>query len=189
MKKQMKLYRSLITVILTTLSILTIPWVAMQFTTEVNWSPSDFLIMGILIFSIGVAYVLLNRLSPNWVYRIAVTIALGTTFLMIWANLAVGLIGSGSNAGNIMYAVIVLVMIIGVGISRFSAAGMERTMYAMVSTLIVLTGIALLSGMNRYPGSSSIEIVSVGAFFAALFFLAGLLFHAAKSPGLAQSAS
>lgn len=189
MKKQTKLLRSLMTVALITVMILMIPFVAMQFTSEVDWSAADFLIMGVLIFGTGLTYVLINRFAPNWVYRIAITVALGTTFLMIWANMAVGLIGSGPNAANVMYAVIVLVVVIGILVSRLRSSGMERTMYAMVSALIILTGIALLSGMNQYPGSSSTEIVSVGAFFAALFFLAGLLFHAAQSPGLTQPAS
>lgn len=189
MKKQTKLSGSLLTVTLITVIILMIPFVAMQFTSEVDWSVSDFLIMGALIFSTGLTYVLINRFAPNWVYRIAIIVALGTTFLMIWVNMAVGPIGSGPNAGNIMYAVIVLVVVIGILVSRLRSSGMERTMYAMVSALIVLTGIALLSGMNQYPGSSSTEIVSVGAFFASLFLLAGLLFHAAKSRGLTQSAS
>ncbi|WP_114792913.1 hypothetical protein U0035_03270 [Niabella yanshanensis] len=189
MKKQVKLSRSLMTIALVTVTILMIPFVAMQFTSEVNWSVADFLIMGALISGTGLTYVLINRFAPNWVYRIAIIVALGTTFLMIWANMAVGLIGSGPNAGNIMYAAIVLVVVIGILFSRLRSSGMERTMYAMVSSLIILTGIALLSGMNHYPGSSSSEIVSVGAFFAALFLLSGLLFHAAKNPGLAQPAS
>lgn len=188
MKKQTKLSGSLMTVALITVIILLIPFVAMQFTSEVNWTAADFLIMGTLVFGTGLTYVLLNRFVPNWVYRIAIIVALGATFLMIWANMAVGLIGSGPNAGNIMYAVVVLIVVIGIVASRLRSPGMERTMYAMVSALIVLTAIALVSGMNRYPGSSSTEIISVGAFFAALFFLAGLLFHAAKSPRLTQSA-
>jgi hypothetical protein len=189
MKKQTKLSGSLMKVALITVILLMIPFLAMQFTSEVDWSVADFLIMGALVFGTGLTYVLINRFAPNWVYRIAIIVALGATFLMIWANMAVGLIGSGPNAGNIMYAVIALAVVIGILVSRLRSSAMERTMYAVVSALILLTVIALVSGMNQYPGSSSAEIVSVGAFFAALFFLAGRLFHASKSPGLAQSAS
>lgn len=184
MKKQVKITRSLITVAVVTLAILMIPFVAMQFTRQVNWSPADFVIVGALIFGTGLSYVLLNRLAPNWVYRIAITVALGATFVMIWANMAVGLIGSGPNAGNMMYAAIVLVVIIGIIISRFRAGGMERAMYAATSAVVMLTIIALLAGMDRYPGSSAIEIVAVSSFFAALYLLAGSLFRVAKRPNL-----
>ncbi len=80
MKKQSNLSRSLTTVTAVTLTILMIPFVAMQFTREVNWSVADFIVMGALIFGTGVSYVLLNRLSPNWVYRIAIIVALGSIF-------------------------------------------------------------------------------------------------------------
>ncbi|MCH5686684.1 hypothetical protein LWM68_21915 [Niabella sp. W65] len=169
MKKQSNLSRSLTTVTAVTLTILMIPFVAMQFTREVNWSVADFIVMGALIFGTGVSYVLLNRLSPNWVYRIAIIVALGSIFLMIWANMAVGLIGSGPNAGNIMYGVIVLVAAIGIAISRFRPAGMERAMYAATLAMILLISIAFIAKMDQYPGSSATEILSVGGVFTILF--------------------
>lgn len=186
MKKQSNFSRSLTTVTAVTLTILMIPFVAMQFTREVNWSVADFIVMGALIFGTGVSYVLLNRLAPNWVYRISVVVALASTFLMIWANMAVGLIGSGPNAGNIMYGVIVLIVVTGIVISRFRAAGMERAMYAAALAIILLISIAFAAKMDQYPGSSATEILSVGAFFTILFLLAASLFRAAKSKKLAQ---
>ncbi|MCH5719723.1 hypothetical protein [Niabella hibiscisoli] len=187
MKKQATLFRSLTTVAIVTIALLLVPFISMQFTSQVNWSAADFLIMGALIFGIGLSYVIINRFAPNWVYRIAITLALMATFLMIWVNMAVGLIGSGPNAANIMYGIIVLVAVVGVTVSRLRAAGMERTMYAMVSMLMLLTGVALLAGMDQYPGSSSKEILAVGAFFSVLFFVSGRLFNAAKNPRFSQN--
>lgn len=188
MKKQTKLYPSLVGVGLVTMLILLVPLVAMQFTSEVDWGPADFLIMGALIFGTGLVYVLLSRGAPNTVYRIAAGLALGSTFLMIWANLAVGLIGSGPNAGNLMYMAVVFVAIIGALRARFKPAGMELAMYATAVALVVLAGIAVSTGMQHYPGSSVTEIAGVSGFFAGLFLVAGSLFRYAARTALPEQA-
>lgn len=157
--------------------ILCIPLIAMQFSQEVDWSASDFSIMGLLLFSVGFAYLIVTRYMTNIVYKAAVAMALGSTSLMLWANLAVGLIGSGPHIGNWMYLAVLVVGLIGTILSRFQAVGMERTMYAMAFTFVVLASIALLSKMYNYPGSSINEILGVNVFFGGLFAIAGLLFR------------
>ena len=177
MKKQKSISRPIFWVALITLLILSVPLVAMQFTDEVNWSVSDFVIMGLLIFSTGLSYVLLTRSSPNILYRAAFATAVGSTFLLIWVNLAVGLIGSGPNAANLMYAAIVAIVIIGTFVSNFTARGMERVMFTVAIALVLFAAIQLIAKMHEYPGSSAIEILSVNAFFATLFAVSGLLFR------------
>ncbi len=157
--------------------ILCIPLVAMQFSNEVDWSAFDFLIMGLLLFVTGFGYLIMTRYVNNFTYKAAIAMAVGSTFMMIWANLAVGLIGSGPHAGNWMYLSVLVVGLIGTILSRFSATGMERTMYAMALTFITLMGIALLTGMQHYPGSSVNEILGVNTFFGGLYSIAGLLFR------------
>jgi hypothetical protein len=177
MKTQNTFSKSLGFVALVTALILSVPLIAMQFTTEVDWSIGDFIVMGLLIFGTGFAYVLVTRLISNLVFRIAIAFALCTTFFMIWANLAVGLIGSGPHAGNLMYLGVIAVGIIGTIFSRFTAVGLERTMYAMAFALVLVAVIALMANMQNYPGSSVTEIVGVNGFFATLFAVAGLLFR------------
>lgn len=177
MKKQKSLSQSVLWVASITLLILSVPLVAMLFTDEVNWSFPDFIIMGVLIFSTGLSYVLLTRSSSNIIYRVAFAMTIGSTFLLVWVNLAVGLIGSGPNAANLMYAGIVALIIIGTFVSRFTAKGMERVMFAVVVAFMLVASIQLLSGMNEYSGSSVIEIIGVNAFFATLFAISGLLFR------------
>lgn len=189
MKTQNKLSRSLLIVALVTVSILMVPLVAMQFTAEVNWSPGDFIIMGLILFGTGISYVLLTRQAANVVYRIAAAAGLGATLLMVWANLAVGLIGSGPHLGNLMYLGVLAVGITGTVRSHLGARGMERSMYAMALSLILLAGIALAAGMHRYPGSSAGEVIGVNAFFAALFAISGVLFRYAALKQHARPAS
>jgi hypothetical protein len=177
MNKQIKFFQSIPGAALVTVLILLIPFVAMQFTDEVNWSPGDFMIMGTLLFGTGVSYVLITRYMVNMVYRAAVGLALGSTLFMIWANLGVGLIGSGPNPGNLMYIGVLAIGIIGTIISRFKPGRMERAMYAMAGSVVMLAAIALLANMDEYPGSSVTEIIDVNGLFTLLFAVSGLLFR------------
>lgn len=175
-------------VTLGTVGLLLIPFVAMQFTDEVQWSAFDFLLMGALIFTTGMVLRLLLNKAGHLAYRLASIAALGTTFLLIWANLAVGLIGSGANLGNLMYMGVVAVVLVGSSLARFKAQGMERAMYGTIAAIVVLAAVALLTGMQDLPGSSVNEIVAVNGFFALLYLVAGLLFrHAAQEEKTAEA--
>lgn len=74
--------------------LLLIPFVAMQFTDEVNWTLSDFVIMGILLLSTGAVMELVIRKVKKMEHRIAFAVAVLAAFLLIWAELAVGIFGT-----------------------------------------------------------------------------------------------
>jgi hypothetical protein len=177
MKNETTFIQSIIRVALGTILLLLVPYVAMQFTNEVNWSPADFIIMGALLFAIGFSFVLATRFVSNIVYKIAISFALGSTFLMVWSNLAVGLIGGGAHWGNFMYMGVLAVGIIGTILSRLTPGGIEWTMYGMSFTFVLIAAIALFANMQEYPGSSVLEIIGVNGFFALLYAVSGLLFR------------
>lgn len=180
MEKQSSLGKSIIAVAVATVLLLLVPLVAMQFTTDVNWSVSDFIIMGALIFGTGVSFVFVMKYAINFVYRIAMLGAFGTTFLLVWANLAVGLIGAGPHWGNMMYLAVYVIVIVGSIRSRFASNGMERVMYVAAVSLVVIAAIAIVAGMGAYPGSSVNEIIAVNGFFGTLYAIAGSLFRLAS---------
>ncbi len=177
MEKSRKITQSILGVTLVTLFVLSVPMIAMQFTIEVNWSVTDFIVMGALLFSTGLSYVLIAQYAGNIVYKAAIIMALGSTFLMIWANLAVGLIGSGPNPGNLMYLGVITVGFIGAFLSRFKPAGMERTLYSVALAVVLLAIITLATSMQQLPESSVAKIIGVNTFFAILFGISGLLFR------------
>lgn len=78
----------------TVVFILLIPFVAMQFTTEVQWSPADFLLMGGLLLGTGLTCELVLRTVRKKEYRIALCIVIVAALLLIWVELAVGIFGS-----------------------------------------------------------------------------------------------
>ena len=72
--------------------LLFIPLIAIQFTNEVNWTLFDFVVAGILLFSTGLIFKLVVRKIKNIKYRIVFGVALLIVlFLLIWAELAVGI--------------------------------------------------------------------------------------------------
>jgi hypothetical protein len=81
-------------IIITSVIILFIPLIAMQFTDEVKWSLFDFVIAGILLIGTGLICEFTWRKIKKIKYRIAIILAILVVFLIIWAELAVGIFGS-----------------------------------------------------------------------------------------------
>ena len=70
--------------------ILLVPLVAMQFTDEVVWTRSDFVVAGVLLFGSVLVYELATRNMGNAKKRVAVGIVVVAVLLWLWAELAVG---------------------------------------------------------------------------------------------------
>lgn len=173
--------RNIVRIALATASILLVPLVAMQFTDEVVWSLTDFIIAGALLFGTGLAYELVARQARSIVYRLAAGVALGTALFLVWANLAVGLIGTEREPANLMYLGVLAVGFIGACIARLRARGMSRALLATALAQASVAVIALIAGMDQYPESSVSQILGVNAFFAGLFSLSALLFQRASA--------
>ncbi|KJS06627.1 MAG: membrane protein [Flavobacteriales bacterium BRH_c54] len=86
--------KRLISIIVAVPILLMIPLIAMQFTDEVNWSLSDFMVMGILLLSTGLICELVIRSVKNSTYRITLCIVVLFMLFLIWAELAVGVFGT-----------------------------------------------------------------------------------------------
>lgn len=69
------------------LSLLLIPYVAMKFTGEVNWTALDFIAMGIMLLCTGVGIeVALRIVKVSWI-RVAAVAGVLFTFVMVWGSL------------------------------------------------------------------------------------------------------
>ena len=79
--------------------LLSIPLIAMQLTDEVNWSFFDFLIMGIMLSITGLALGIIIKKIKYHKYRNIFIAIIIMIFLLIWAELGVGLFGTPF-AGN-----------------------------------------------------------------------------------------
>ena len=73
------------------LVLFVLPFVAMQFTSEVNWTTSDFVFWGVLLAATGVALELIVRVRANILVRGVLILAVLTAALLVWADGAVGI--------------------------------------------------------------------------------------------------
>jgi len=81
-------------ILLTAALLLLIPFIAMQFTTDVNWSLFDFIVAGVLLFGTGFACELVFRKIKRMKYRVAICGGILVMLFLIWAELAVGIFGT-----------------------------------------------------------------------------------------------
>jgi hypothetical protein len=147
--------------------LLALPAVAMQFTSEVAWTASDFIFAGVLFALVGGVFELAARASANNAYRAAVVVAVASAFLQLWITLAVGIIGSENNPANWTYIAMVLIAISAAAVAQGKALLMARAM------IVVLAMQALFSALHLIDGHFTLVI---DLFFGSLWFLSSRLF-------------
>ena len=152
--------------------MLLLPLIAMQFTNEVDWDASDFIIFGVMLGTVGGAVELAARMTPDKAYRTATGVALAAAFILIWINGAVGIIGNEENPANLMYFGVLVVGIIGSVMARFQPGGMARAMVATAIAQILIAVIALVAGLG--------STIAVTVIFVLLWLTSAWLFKAAS---------
>jgi undecaprenyl pyrophosphate phosphatase UppP len=66
----------------------------MQFTNEVQWTLSDFIVAGLLLLSTGLLIELVLRRTMKPRHRFVAVALIVLAFLLIWIELAVGIFGT-----------------------------------------------------------------------------------------------
>jgi hypothetical protein len=66
----------------------------MQFTNEVVWTLSDFVVAGVLLVGTGLAFAAAIRKARSMRSRAIFGAAILVAFLLVWAELAVGIFGT-----------------------------------------------------------------------------------------------
>lgn len=126
------------------------PLAAMQFTTDIHWTPFDFAVFGAMLLCAAGAFEVTVRLNGNGAYRAAMGLAILAAFLLVWANLAVGWIGDPVHPANLLFGGLLAVLCLGGFLVAFRARGM-----AWVTTVVaagqVLAGLAGVIGFGAEP--------------------------------------
>ena len=73
------------------LLLLLLPLIGMFVSNQFNWSFFDFFIMGILILSLSFGIKQVFKTTKNIKYRILIIGTIVIVFLLVWAELAVGI--------------------------------------------------------------------------------------------------
>lgn len=81
-------------ILLSVVGLLLIPFIAMQFTAEVNWDAFDFMVMGILLLGTGLACEFAIRKTKSVSKRLLICGGILFLFFLVWAELAVGIFGT-----------------------------------------------------------------------------------------------
>ncbi|HEY4583459.1 MAG TPA: hypothetical protein VIG88_11450 [Lysobacter sp.] len=163
----------------TAAALLLVPAVAMRFDTGVDWTASDFVVMGVLLALTCGAFELAARMSGGWIARAAFAVAVLGGLAMVWANLAVGLVGDGPNPANVMFMGIPVAAAIGTLLVRFRSARMARVMLAVAALHASVGGVAILGGWGL-PANGPLHTAGVTVFFMAPWLLSALLFRLAN---------
>jgi hypothetical protein len=170
-----------------TLIVLLIPFVGMLVSEEVNWSYTDFIVAGVLLFGTGLAYKVISTNANHITYRIGAALAMGTGLFLIWANLAVGITGSEDVTFNLVYYAVLGVALIGVAASGLQAIKMAWAMFAAAGAQLIVAITALAMNMQDVPNSSVMEIAGINALFITLWVASGLFFQSASKLELTDS--
>ncbi len=86
-------------ILIAVIVLLSVPFTAMQFSDEVNWSVFDFLVMGSMLLLVGTSIGLVSLIIKSFRSRLMIIGVIILIFLLIWLELAVGIIGTPF-AGN-----------------------------------------------------------------------------------------
>ena len=128
--------------------LLVLPAVAMRFTDEVVWTGSDFVFAAVLLFGSAGLVDLAALTGRSLAYKIGVAVAVGAAFLTIWANAAVGMIGSEDNPYNLWFLGVVALAVIGAIAAGFRAGGMAWAMAAAGVAQAVLGAVGMSADMR-----------------------------------------
>jgi GNAT superfamily N-acetyltransferase len=114
------------------------------------------------------------HLQSDTAYRFGAGLALAAAFLIVWLNVAAGLIGiEDDDPANLMYVGVLVIGFMGAVLARFQPRGLARALLATALAQALVGAIAL-----NYPNTAgSVQIVLLHGLFVALFAGAGLLFR------------
>lgn len=160
--------------------LLLLPLVAMQFTTEVDWDGRDFMLIGSMLLIACASYELAVWLSDSPAYRAGFGMAVVAAFLLVWVNLAVGMIGDEGDARNLWFGGVLVVGLVGSVLARFQPRGMARTLVLMTLAQAAIALTALIADWDER-----------GAFlsgcFALLWLAAAAMFKVSSDTSLAPA--
>lgn len=154
--------------------ILAVPAIAMQFSKEIAWGIEDFLVVGALLAAVCGTIELALRASTSALYRVGVALAAIGGFLLVFVNLAIGIIGDEQNPKNLIFFAIPALGFLGALIGRFKAA--------LLVKLLVIMAALQLSTIFMAPAELLRVMIPFTGLFVGLWLLSALLIQRSIRP-------
>jgi hypothetical protein len=144
--------------------LLATPLVAMQIAPQsgANWGLGDFVLAAILFGVVGLLVELTVRAGSDWPARLGSILAIGTGFLLLWSNLAVGYIGDGEAPINLIFYAIPMLLLVAAIAVRGRADAMMLILAATAATHAIAGAIGFVEDSRTGP----ITIIFVGLWLA-----------------------
>ena len=92
------------------------------------------------------------------IYGIAVGVARFAALLVLWINLAVGIIGEPDDLANLMYLGVFAVGAVGALATRFRPRGMASSLFAMVLAQALVAMVTWFTGLG-YPPTPPLSLL------------------------------
>ena len=155
-----------------------LPWLAMQLTSEVVWTASDFVVWAAMLLVASTVADVALRKATNFVTLVAGLIAVAAGFFTVWANLAVGIIGNENDPHNLAFMAVPVVALVGGIVARLKP---ERMTVAMLAAAVLQVTAALfaISDGRVDQGSRTAEIVLAAVIMPGLWLLSAGLYKKA----------
>jgi len=129
-----------------------LPGLAMQYTDEVRWDAQDFAVFAGMLAGLTLAWKLALRFAGGVLARLAALAAIGVAFLLLWANLAVGLVGGEHAPVNALWTVLVLVAAASACWVRWQPRAMVKVLLAIALTQALIAAAAYgIVGASALP--------------------------------------
>lgn len=156
-------------------AVLAVPFTAMQFSGEVNWTAFDFILVAVLLGAIGAAYELAAA-RGSLTYRAGVAVAVAAGVMLFVVSGAVGVIGSEDDPANMLYVGLIVLTALGAALSGFRAGRLAMILYAAAGAQVLIATVALVAGWGQDTHIYPWDIVGATGFFTVMWVLAAGLF-------------
>jgi hypothetical protein len=145
------------------------------------WTRYDFAFAATVTAIVGATLEVAVRFSGNRWYRAGVAVALATSFLLVWINGAVGIIGNEGNPANLMFLAVIAVAMAGALAARFKAAGMAPAMLGAAAAELLVGAIVLVKRLGADEPPYLPGVLILIGFFALMWCLSAWLFRKAAA--------
>jgi hypothetical protein len=133
-------------------------------------------VMGALLGGSGLVLELATRKANSLLYRLGVTTAVATSFLLVWVNLAVGFLGDEGNPANLMFLGVITVAAAGAVLARSRPRAMAGAMGIAAGAQVLAGAVGFVAGWSS-PGAQGVyEVVMGTILFSALWLGSAALF-------------
>jgi len=141
-----------------------------------NWTVLDFVIAGLLMAALGLAFVLLFRLKRSRAYRAGLFLFIVTSVLLIIVIGAVGIIGGSENDANMLYVAALGAAWLGALMMRFRSSWLARFLSVLALAYIFVAASAVILRWGQAGAAWPWDILIASAVYAILWQVSAWLF-------------